>query len=127
MPWNATFDDKLRYVEVVYQGPITAPDLAAANVAAIRLGKERETICFLVDLVDVRLDASLADLYQLPAKQYVDEGVDPRTRIALIMPPSKVEQDRAKFYENACVNRGWQTRSFDARQDAIEWLTKGES
>jgi hypothetical protein len=44
--------------------------------------------------------------------------------IAVVTPKSKEGIRFTKFYETVCVNRGWDVKIFDEREDAIEWLLK---
>ena len=73
----------------------------------------------------MKLDATLVDIFNLPTKQYLEEGADRSARVALLLPTPPKEREAVEFYETACRNRGWNVRSFDERPAAIDWLTGG--
>jgi hypothetical protein len=122
MAWNVTHDPSMGVVVVSYSGPTTGDDLRAATSAAVSLGKEKGTTNFLVDASNLELAASIFDVYELPTKQYEEEGVEKRSRIAVIRPVSRKAQEAAKFYEIVCQNRGWFAQLFTERQSAIDWI-----
>jgi len=122
MPWNVSHDSAINVVVVTYAGRTTGDDLRAATSAAIALGKEKDTTNFLVDASALELTASIFDVYELPTQQYVNEGVERTSRIAVIRPISPDALDAAKFYETVCQNRGWFAKLFAGRQSAVSWL-----
>ena len=127
MNWTLDYNNMLRAIELVYTGRITGPDLRETTSKAIVLIKEHGNADALVDATEIELTASLFDLYDLPAHQYVVEGLNYRTRVAVVLPTLPKERKDVLFYETACVNRGWLVRSFPNRSDAIEWLTGTDS
>ena len=58
--------------------------------------------------------------------RYVADGLERLSRVALVYPRSPKAKEAARFYETACINRGWNVRLFPERDDAIEWLTATE-
>ncbi len=47
----------------------------------------------------------------------------PRTlREALVLTPGLPDPGDARFYEDACRNRGWDIRIFPDRESALAWL-----
>jgi hypothetical protein len=126
--WTLEYNSTLRIVEIVLAGSITGPDLQESTSKAIALSKDQGIpAAFLVDATELELAASIVDLYDLPAQQYFAEGADLRNRLALVLPQSPKARRDARFYETACVNRGWNVKSFPNRDEAIEWLTCTES
>ena len=109
-------------VELTFTGPIAAADMHAASAETIDLQKRTRLNRFLIDADSWALDASTSDIYKLPAETYGKEKVDPRTRIAILMPRHESARRGALFYEDACRNRGWNARVFDDRAAAVEWL-----
>jgi hypothetical protein len=91
------------------------------------LSKDHDNAGVLVDATEIELTASTFDLYDLPAHQYVVDGIDHRTGVAVVQPKSRKEQEAAQFYETACVNRGWRVRLFPNRDEAIKWLMGADS
>ena len=116
------YNSKLNIIEIVHAGRTTKADLTAGTTKAIALSKEKGIFDVLIDTTEIELAASLFDIFNLPAKQYVEEALDHRIRIGLIQPKLSKEKENAEFYEIACVNRGWLVKIFLNRNDAIEWL-----
>jgi hypothetical protein len=122
MATTLTHHGSLGFIEVVFAGRATREDLADVTSRGIALVRETGTFDVLIDLTDLELAASLLDVYNLPARQYQDENLDRRVRLGLVTPRQPREREAAQFYEDACVNRGWQVRSFGSRDDALGWL-----
>ncbi len=122
MPWTARHDPSRDIVELVCGGTMTASDLHGATTRCILLSKQKGSIKFLIDAAAIELAASIFDLYDLPSRQYVEEGADRLSRIAVILPTDPKELDSVKFYELACKNRGWRVESFPDRDGALSWL-----
>jgi hypothetical protein len=126
MSWTIKQNTKLDLIEIIFSGPITGPDLRQATSDCISQAKEMGTMNYLIDASAMELSGSIADLYDLPNKQYKEEGVDRRSRAAVILPLSQKERDNIRFYETACKNQGWQVQVFSERQEAVAWL-RGKS
>ena len=124
MATTLTHDGSRGLIEVVLAGRTTREDLADVTSRGIALVRDTGTFDVLIDLTDLELAASLLDVYNLPARQYQDENLDRRVRLGLVMPRQPRERDAAQFYEDACVNRGWQVRSFPDRDAALAWLER---
>ena len=126
MPWSYERNVTLGVVEVVYSGTVSAGDLRESTETCIGLEKQEGLNRFLVDATDMTLDpdASLLDIFNLPAAQYEEQEADRQGRLAVYVSESSKSVDVVRFYETACVNRGWMVKMFFARQDAVEWLTQ---
>jgi hypothetical protein len=122
MNWTVKFNRELRIVETVFTGKTTGSNLRDATTRTIALANEQGTTGVLVDATGIQMVASTLDILDLPARQYEKDDLDRRTHVALILPTQEKEREDARFYETACVNRGWQVRSFPSQDEAIEWL-----
>lgn len=122
MAWHASYQQALHIVEVVYTGPTDQRDLQQATSHCIALAKANNTTRFLVDAAALELTASLIDVYNLPEKQYIEEGAERTSRIALIRPRQPRSQEAADFYETVCRNRGWIVKVVATRAEAVDWL-----
>ena len=122
MGWRYTYDTTLQVVEVVYAGETTDRDLRDSTSAFISLEKEKGVNRFLVDATEMKLAFSLADIYDLPTKQYVDQKADRQGCVAVILPNSRESKQAVRFYENVCRNRGWMVQAFSDREAAKAWL-----
>lgn len=112
-------------VEMVFDGEITAADLRETTSAGIDIEKTDGVIRFLVDATGMVISASLLDVFEVPTRQFFDEGADRRSRLAIVMPTDPDSRTAVEFFETASTNRGWLVRAFDARRDAMEWLQDG--
>ena len=122
MAWTLEYNTTLSIIEIVFAGKITASDLEELTTKRIKMCKEKDILEVLIDATEQELAASLFDIFQLPDKQYFSEGMDRKTRVALVMPKSPKSLEAAQFYETACVNRGWDVKLLPHRDEAIEWL-----
>lgn len=122
MPWSVTFNSSLNIIEEVFSGIVTAPEFREAVSKRISLEKETGSTKVLNDVSEVEVDASILDLLDFPNKQYQEEGSNRNVRMALVMPKSKRARELAEFFITACLNRGWQVKNFNVRQEAIAWL-----
>ena len=122
MPWTVSSDDPT-LVTLVLSGTVVGVDLREATLAAVEAGRERHVMRFLVDATAVVRYPGELDVFVLPAKMYDDLGLDRHeVRVAVVAPAAEAPQEMVRFYETACVNRGWQVRTFDAPEPAIAWL-----
>ena len=124
MPWTYTINPTLQIVEVAYSGNTTARDLQESTTEFIALEKEKSINRFLIDTSEMVLSASILDIHNLPAIQYLEEEADLRGRVALMLPSSPREKEAVNFYETVCRNRGWDVVTFTEHQEAIKWLTR---
>jgi hypothetical protein len=122
MSWSVDYEDASGIVVVTYVGASDAGDLRAASAAAIALSKTHDTLRFLIDGTHGAFPVSPFALLDMPARQYPQEGADPRSRVALLLPQAPKDREAARFYETVCLNRGWQVESFDDRDAARRWL-----
>lgn len=122
MAWQYKENSTIHIVEVIYTGKTTADDLRESTSELITLEKEKGLNRFLIDPTEMTFFATLMDIYDLPAKQYLEEGADKSGRVALILPPPSKEKEVVQFYETVCMNRGWNVQVFSERQEAIDWL-----
>lgn len=109
-------------MDVAFLGCVNGPEAHDATSKAIAELKKHGFLGALVDLSKLESAPPLVDLYELPEKQYVSEGLSHRVHIAVVVPITSAAKQAARFYETVCVNRGWLVRSFPGRDEAIEWL-----
>ena len=121
MPVTVRYDPDSRFIETVNIGIATREYLVKEAVQAIALAKENDCGLFLCDYSRSDVNFSVTDVYDLP-ELYAAEGLERSARIAVISPQSKAGARVAQFHETVSVNRGWNARLFDERQDALDWL-----
>ena len=122
MPWFVSQEDSQQFIEIVIQGPTDAPQLGEVTSHCIRLSKAQGIFCFLINALDMEVLASPVKIYELPTRQYHEEGLNPDSKIALIRPQIERYHGIARFYENISNVRGWKVQTFDTRVQALDWL-----
>lgn len=127
MPWAYKDSPTLMIVDVAFTGEVAAHDLRECTSTLISLEKDKGRNKFLIDTTEMVFAASFTDLYDLPTKQYQEEGADRQARMAVILSTSPKEQEAAEFYELVCQSSGWLVQTFPERQPAVNWLTSRAS
>ncbi len=121
MRWRVEYHEDAGIVEVAFWGDTDVTDLHDATIEAIKLQAKHKATRGLIDCLQQTKTGSIASLYDLPGL-YDDEGLTRNVRIAFVEPARRELHELAVFYENVCVNRGWQLRRFAGRDDALAWL-----
>ena len=121
MAMSTEYHPDLGIVEVKFTGQLSEDEQRTATFEAYELGKEYNTILFIVNSLEVE-KVQFIDIYYLP-RLYNELGFDRHSRIAQILPRNKEAIEFAEFYEDVLSNRGWQIKSFADREEAIIWLT----
>ncbi|MBN8216450.1 MAG: STAS/SEC14 domain-containing protein [Spirochaetes bacterium] len=121
MPWKARLNGEPVFVELTYSGMVTPQDLLEALAAAGKLAQEGRTQRFLADLTTMIGGHSIAHLYELITLLEAN-GVDRAMKEAIVSPNLDGNQEQMRFYETACLNRGYRVRLFRARGEALAWL-----
>jgi hypothetical protein len=65
---------------------------------------------------------SVVDILYLPEQKYAADKLDRKSRIAVLMPKDAAARKELQFYETVCLNRGWQVKIFNTKQEALAWL-----
>ncbi len=123
MPWEARYLAAERLVESSYSGRVAPAELWDAASSAARLAAQRGTDRFLTDLSRMEDGHSLVDISET-VRGYETLGIPHTMREALVVPAAAASSERARFYETACLNRGWNVRIFGDRDRALAWLTE---
>ena len=123
MTWTYQHNPDLAIIEVAFVSNTSARDLQECTSKMIAIEKEEGVNRFLVDSRKMQLDASLLDVHEIPAEQYVVEQADRDGKVALILSTARFEHQAGMFYRDACQNRGWMVEAFADRQAALDWLT----
>ena len=127
MPWSYDYNSKLQIVEVVYEGQITADDLSESTSKHIELEHKKGWNRFLVDATKMKMATSIMAVYDLPAKQYIEEKADRQGCVAVLLPEDTIAKEAVEFYETVCRNRGWMVQVFSERQAAIDYLNRSRT
>jgi len=120
MPWTLTLHADAGYIETVYAGQLTPAELNASVQENLRVAQRESLYRFLSDCSTLQGGHSILDLYAVTDQLDVLRGKS--TREALLMPQLEAMQKDVRFWEDACVNRGFTVRVFRAREPALDWL-----
>lgn len=123
MPWHTAFNSALRIIESTFTGLVTPQELGLSVQSAIAIGVREKVGRCLTDCSRIEGGHSLFDLL---AQIDTIQGNSHQMAIkeALIMPAAEDSAERARFWEDACRNRGMNVRIFPEREEAIAWLRR---
>jgi hypothetical protein len=125
MPYTINFLEKEGIVKSVSTGKLTFEDYIKQSKEAVELAQKKNTNLLFLDTSN--LDASIKATEILSIPDLWESIGTPRTyRLAVLIPKDESLHEDIKFFENVCRNRGWQTKLFDKKEDAIEWLLKNK-
>ncbi len=122
MAWTITYNADLNIIESIYTGSMNGKDLKDALAKRVALQEQHSSCLVLVDTTNLEHVSNLMDVYNLPARDYIEEPLSRHTKIALIMPVEPKARETAEFYVTASLNRGWNVASFENREAALTWL-----
>lgn len=121
MPWSLSYNEVGNFVEVAYEGMVTAGDLLTIAGAKTALAQEHNTFHLLADCTTFTGGHTIADLYALLG-QVVAQGFAAQVREAVILPADPSLRQQVVFWETIGQNRGLNVRVFDDREAALAWL-----
>lgn len=123
MPWSAEYSpDDL--IVITHSGIMTRQDYRTEATEVLQLARDRDIRRFLVDNTTLEPTLGAADIYDFP-RIYDELAADRAARIAVISSPQDAVRRNLQFYETVCVNRGYNVRLFDTREQALDWLRAG--
>jgi hypothetical protein len=105
----------------VYSGVVGSAEFQRSVELAIELAGNRASFRFLSDLTALAKGPSPGDLFET-IRRLETRGLPRTLREALVVTPSLPDPGDARFYEDACRNRGWDIRIFLDRGSALAWL-----
>jgi hypothetical protein len=123
MAWAASYNNDHNLAELIYEGKVTPADLHEALLAAVKLARENNSILFLADCSEMEGGHSVVDIYGLIAL-YESVGLQLKMKEALLLPLLKSSKEDVKFYETACLNKGFNVKVFSSKDKALAWLNE---
>ncbi|HET8734325.1 MAG TPA: hypothetical protein VFM45_11215 [Anaeromyxobacteraceae bacterium] len=111
-------------VHLEYEETVSPEELlrAAQEAFAVALGTGK--CLFFADLTHVRGGHSPIDLLRI-VDLFESHSVPRSMREAVLLPAEGAATPNARFFEDACQNRGWNVRIFSDRATALSWLQGG--
>ncbi len=123
MPYKINYLEKEEIVEVVSFGNLTIVDFMNQGKEAIELALEKKTNLFFADDTDVVGPIDISVIISIPG--FWDRFGAPRTnRLAVLISKDETLHKDFIFFETVCLNRAWNVRLFEKKEDAHEWLLK---
>ncbi len=123
MAWKVAMDEENGFIHTVYSDTVTKNDILASTTETLKMLSGKGPQKFLSEWIDAISNLSTLDIFAIPGEWEAFEA-SKGSVLALVVQKTTKSQKDGKFYENACVNRGWRVRVFTQRNDAIEWLKK---
>jgi hypothetical protein len=123
MPFKLTESSHPQIIEIEYTGAVTPDELIAAFEVLAKEAQVRNSYKILADCSHLEGGHSILNLYYLI--DLIEKAGIPHTMMeAIIQPQLTATQEEVRFYETACLNRGYNVRIFANREAALEWLIK---
>lgn len=123
MPYKYIEPDGSDILEVKYTGIVTAEDHKGAINEFKTINETKKYFLVLTDLIEMEIAPSVLNIYDnvnLLEQIEIDKAISE----AIILPENKFAAENVRFYENACVNRGFNVKTFNERDKALSWLKK---
>jgi hypothetical protein len=121
MPIRCSVLEAEGVVELAYSGAVSPEELQAMLLAAIETGRRTSILRFLADLTGMSGGHSAGDLFAV-VHAMEQLGVPRAMREAIVPRPGSIPDADARFFEDACRNRGFDVRIFPDRPSALAWL-----
>jgi len=121
MPYKINLLEDKGIVFIENRGDLTYEELVEQSKDAISIIHEKNIYLILTDFSNVGVDAKITDIYQFP-EIYEQFGLTKMSKIAVLVSAKEVSTEQLTFYENICINRGWQIKIFLKKELALEWL-----
>lgn len=121
MPFKIEIHPNPERIECTYYGKVTEEELRLAIREFMEKGGGTDLLLVLTDCLGMTASPSVLDVYER-INMYEKLGIDTETKEAILIPSDQVVMENVKFYETACLNRGYNVRIFEKKEDAIKWL-----
>lgn len=121
MSWTVARNEQTGHIETVYRGIISNKEVRLSTVAALKLAAPDKVEHFLSDLSEADSELSAVDICVIP-DQWTELKANPANKVAVVVPGHGKMWRDGQFYEDVCVNRGWNVKVFANRDDALAWL-----
>ncbi len=122
MPSAIDYEPQIDVITITLSGRFTLDRLKAITREVLARARENPTRRFLVDSSRLEETMPVTDIISMIA-DYRIAGVDHSIRIAGIEPSLAKLHDDFRFFETACLNRGFNVRLFPSRFEALRWLS----
>ncbi len=122
MPWTIQrIDEHPRILDVCYTGLVTPAELLASIEQAITVARTHTLNRVFTDCTRMIGGHSLVDLFGA-IEMMIARGLAGAFIEAILLPSLPDSEERVRFWETACYNRGILVRLFTDRAAALAWL-----
>jgi hypothetical protein len=119
MPYSVHVVKPSDFVRLDARGRLDVAESHRMLAKVARACVERGIDLALLDVRDLYADLKLADLYSL-ARAFPEMGFRRTDRLAVLHRYNSTE--KAEFFAMSAADGGWDVRSFDNFEDAIDWF-----
>ena len=117
------YSESSSFMEVTYTGTIRSNEFYDAFFVLNLLMNKKGINMYLADCLKLKSGYYIPDMIELI--NTMNEIKEIRTmKGAIIQPLDSAAVKDVKFFEDACVNRGFNVKIFDTREKAVSWLTE---
>ncbi|HMT11972.1 MAG TPA: hypothetical protein PKA39_10165 [Ignavibacteria bacterium] len=125
MQFKIKLSETKDYICLDYFGNVTNDDLTNSIAGCTQLYRETGVSLYLADCTDMHATHSILDIFgKVDAFESLEMKKD--FKEALIVTRESESREKLNFYETACLNRGYNVRVFESKEDALQWLLKGK-
>lgn len=121
MPVDITISETNDYILLNYSGNISNDDLLYSIKKAVELQSENEINSYLADCSNMISSHSILDIFS-KVQTMQNMGIRKDLKEAIVLPLNTESADKVKFYETACLNRGYRVKIFSDKNEALNWL-----
>ncbi len=121
MPYTIEKHSDPARIEIKYSGIVTGEDLVSAINEFVTINADKKYLLVLTDLSELSISPSLLNVYDR-IEMYDKMDISKETTEGLVIPLNDFAKETVKFYETACLNRGYNVKLFNTREEALTWL-----
>ena len=122
--WTLEYNAEQHFIDLVFDGLTNAEDVRRTTTEGLALGRRHACRRYLLDIERMQSAVSFLTIIDLPNRQYIAEGLDRRSAIAVVLPFEPAAREVALFYEPTMLNRGFEAKTFPSRDEALRWLLR---
>lgn len=126
MSWKLKLDLNLNIIVTTFSGKVKGDDFIDASNARLEWVENTGITKLLIDVEEMEIsNKEVFTIYELVDKHYRDSELNLKMKMAITSSKFDKTNELAHFYETLNINRGYNCRKFDTRDDAIKWLVEG--
>lgn len=121
MSWKIKIIENPGYIKLQYSGLVTKDELVEAFFSTAGILRGGNILKVLADCTSMTGGHSVTDLYGL-IDLFEAAGMPRNIKEAIILPELKDTLENVRFYETACLNRGYNVKICREHDEAVKWL-----